>query len=158
MPWAGGNQADSVSVVMNIVRIEQIRIRRRLGAELIATWWWLILLVCAFTLFACMFELGRLTSVKSAASEAAAPQETRIASVRAGIPQGLRPVAPIPPLAAAPPKPKANTATGGSRPVTVAAPVQAPTAEVFPAPAIVHSPRPSVSPAPAPARAPSADR
>jgi hypothetical protein len=141
---------------MNVIRMEQMRIRR-LEIARIGTWSWLVLLLSMFLMFACSFAIGRLTHVKSASPRPGVPQEVRVAFVRAGIPQGLSLMPPIPSLVASKPKAEAKKAQAESSAAAIVAPSHAPTVETAPALPSKPSTAPSISPLPArvPSRAPS---
>jgi hypothetical protein len=148
MPRSGGEQAYSVSLLMNIVPIGQAGPRARpLVVEQRRTW---VLLLCAVVLFAGCFALGRtLRSGHALPQAASATQALPADFTHAGIPYGLNPAAPIPSYSAfrANPIPHRShhTAPAPSPAPAVSAPAES-TPAATPAPT---SPAPS-SPAPAP--------
>ena len=139
MPRANRGQAYSVSLVMNMMRIEQVRARARLRpAQSIDRRRTLAFIACAVAMFAIFFAVGRATSGTHASSSSAAtysPSALTSASVHAGIPDGLVPAAPLPAsdtFRSPPPPPQhaspAHHTAAAAAPVAAAPVVSAPVA------------------------------
>lgn len=169
MPRANRDQAYSVSLIMNMMRMEQVRARARLGpAQPIHRRRTLAFLACAVAMFAIFFVLGRATTSGTHVSSSAAsysPRALTSASVHAGIPDGVVASAPLPASSAfrtpPPPPPPPHRASpahhaAAAAPVTAAPVVSAPVASppaATPAPAAPVAPAPvHHSPAPAPSQ------
>lgn len=167
MPRANRRQAYSVSLIMNIVRMEQVRARARWRPAPIDYRRTFAFIACAAAIFAVFFGVGHATRGTPAASspDTYSPRALTSASVHAGIPYGVVASAPLPASSAfrtppPPPPPPTHHASAAhhaaaAAPVTAApvvsapvaaapAPTPAPAAPVAPAP-VHHSPAPAPS-------------
>src|SRR5271170_2657522 len=159
MPRSGGGQAYSVSLLMNIAPIAQVRARTRMRPVVIDLRRLRSLLLSAVVLFVVFFELGHaMRSTHALPQIAAGPQTLPAQFTRAGIPYGYNAAAPIPSLAtfranpvvhhphhSAPVSAPAVSAPAASGPVVSAPATPAPSAPAPVAPAPVHTPAPVVS-------------
>ena len=166
MPRANRGQTYSVSLIMNSVRMEQVRARARWRPAPIDYRRTLAFIACAAAMFAIFFAVGHVTRGTQAASSPGthSPRALTSASVHAGIPDGVVASAPLPASSAfrtpPPPPPPSHRASpahhaAAAAPVTAAPVVSAP---VAPAPAVTPAPAAPVEAAPvhhSPAPAPS---
>jgi hypothetical protein len=166
MPRANRGQAYSVSIIMNIVRMEQMRARARWRPAPIDYRRTLAFIACAAAMFAIFFEVGHVTRGTPAASSPGtySPRPLSSASVHAGIPAGVVISAPLPASSAfrtpPPPPPPAHHASAAHHAAAAAPVAAAPVASapVARAPAATPAPAAPVTPAPvhhSPAPAPS---
>jgi hypothetical protein len=151
MSWTNRGQAYSLSLIMNSVRMEQVRARARWRPAPIDFRRTLAFVVCAVVMFAIFFEVGHATRGTQVASSPASysPHALTSASVHAGIPDGLVPAAALPAATSfrSPPPPPhhsspAHHTAAAAAPVASAPVVSAPVAS---APAATPAP---VTPAP----------
>src|SRR5271170_2948106 len=99
MSWTNWAQADSLSVLMSIVRTEHIRARSG-DPMVIDLRRMLALVLSALVVSALFFELGHATrSTHTVARASFHPQVLQGAFVSAGIPDGLTAASPVPSLA-----------------------------------------------------------
>jgi hypothetical protein len=155
MSRAHRGQAYSVSLIMSMVRMEQVRARDRLRpAQPVDRRRTLAFIACAAAMFAIFFAVGRATSGTHASSSAAtySPSQLTSASVHAGIPYGVVTAPPLPAsntFRAPPPPPThaspAHHTAAAAAPVAVAPVASAPVAS---APAATPAPAAPVTPAP----------
>jgi len=165
MPRAHRWQAYSVSLIMNSVRMEQVRARARWRPAPIDFRRTLAFVVCALVMFAIFFEVGHATRGTHVASSPGtySPRTLTSASVRAGIPDGLVPAAALPASNTfrSPPPPAhhaspAHHTAAAPAPVAAAPVVSAPVASAPAATPAPVTPAPvQHTSAPAPSQAPS---